>query len=91
MLKKILTIATLAMVGGSAFAIDITLVEKSIELKDGSTVHVLNDGKMAMEDKLGNAVSMKPGTVMETKDGQKIVMHGNEVMRLDDILNKDGR
>jgi hypothetical protein len=27
---------------------------------------------------------MKKDTVMETKDGQKIIMHGDEVMRLDE-------
>ena len=37
---------------------------------------------MAMEDKYGRAVSMKKGTVMETKDGQKVMMHGNEAMLL---------
>ena len=46
---------------------------------------------MGMEDKLGRAVRMKKDTVMETKDGQKIMMHGDEVMRLDNILHKDHR
>ena len=73
------------------FAVDAAQVEKSIELKDGSTVYIFKDGKMAMEDKLGRAVRMKKDTVMETKDGQKIMMHGDEVMRLDNILHKDHR
>ena len=60
-----------------------------IDLKDGSTIYVFKDGKMAMEDKLGRAVRMKKDTVMETKDGQKILMHGDEVMRLDSLLKKD--
>ena len=42
---------------------------------------------MAREDKLGKAVSMKAGEVMETKDGMMIMMHGNELMRLDKYLN----
>lgn len=46
---------------------------------------------MAMEDKSGRAVRMKQGQVMETKDGQKIMMHGDEVMRLDNILHQDHR
>lgn len=46
---------------------------------------------MSMEDKVGRAVRMKKDTVMETKDGQKIMMHGDEVMRLDNILHKDHR
>ena len=56
-------------------------MEKSIELKDGSTVHIFKDGKMGMEHKFGRAVAMKPGQVMETKDGKKIDMKGNEVER----------
>ena len=39
-----------------------------------------------MEDKFGRSVRMKKDTVMETKDGQKIMMHGDEVMRLENIL-----
>ncbi|TYC51145.1 hypothetical protein ETQ85_24610 [Zoogloea oleivorans] len=41
---------------------------------------------MAMEDKYGRATRMKKETVMETKDGRKIIMHGDEVMRLDSLL-----
>ena len=63
-------------------------VEKSIKFKDGSTLHILKGGKMAMENKLGQAVSMKPGEVMETVDGKKIMMHGNELMRLNIYLQE---
>jgi len=91
MLKKMLMIAALSVMGASAYAVDAAQVAKSIELKDGSMVHIFKNGKMAMEDKLGRAVLMKPDTVMETKDGQKIMMHGNEVMRLDNLLHKDYR
>jgi len=55
------------------------------DLKDGSTVYVFKDGKMAMEDRLGRTVGMKAGHVMETKDGQKIIMVGNELARLEMI------
>lgn len=91
MLKKMLMIAALCTMGASAYAVDAAQVEKSIELKDGSTVYIFKDGKMGMEDKMGRAVRMKKDTVMETKDGQKILMHGDEVMRLDNILHKDHR
>lgn len=91
MLKKFLAIVALSSLGISAYAVDASQVEKSIELKDGSTVHIFKNGKMAMEDKVGRAVRMKKDTVMETKDGQKIMMHGDEVMRLDSILHKDHR
>lgn len=66
-------------------------VEKSYVLKDGSTVHVFRDGKMAMEDKFGRAFSMDQGHQMETRDGQKISMQGNEVWRLDSLLNYNYR
>jgi len=91
MLKKLLMVIAMSAVTATAFAVDAAQVEKSIELKDGSTVYIFKDGKMGMEDKLGRAVRMKKDTVMETKDGQKIIMHGDEVMRLDNILHKDHR
>mgnify|MGYP000880814149 CR=1 FL=1 len=91
MLKKFIVIAALSTLGASAYAVDASQVEKSIELKDGSTVYIFKDGKMGMEDKLGRAVRMKQGQVMETKDGQKIMMHGDEVMRLDNILHQNHR
>ena len=81
-----LAIVALSSLGFSAYAVDASQVEKFIELKDGSTVYIFKDGKMAMEDKLGRTVRMKKDTVMETKDGQKILMHGDEVMRLENIL-----
>ncbi len=46
---------------------------------------------MGMEDKYGRATRMKKDTVMETKDGQKIIMHGDEVMRLDNLLHQGHR
>ena len=52
-------------------------------LKDGNTLYVYKDGKMAMENKYGKSVSMKEGTPMETKDGKKIMMKGNELWRVD--------
>ena len=91
MLKKLLMVVATSAIAASAFAVDQSRVEKSIELKDGSTVYIFKDGKMGMEDKMGRAVRMKHGEVMETKDGQKIMMHGDEVMRLDSILRHDTR
>ena len=91
MLKKLLMVVAMSAVTATAFAVDAAQVEKSIELKDGSTVYIFKDGKMGMEDKLGRAVRMKKDTVMEAKDGHKIIMHGDEVMRLDSLLHKDHR
>ena len=88
MLKKALMVAALGIATTSAFAVDVDQVEKSIPMKDGSTVYIFKDGKMGMEDKYGRATRMKKDTVMETKDGQKIIMHGDEVMRLDSLLKE---
>ena len=89
MFKKILVVAAGSMVALSAFAVDASKVEKSIELKDGSTVYQFKDGKMGMESKLGKPIPMKQGHVMETKDGQKVIMIGNEVARMEPILRGD--
>lgn len=91
MLKNVLIIAAGAMFSLSAFAVDQSKVQKAIELKDGSTVYIFKDGKMGMENKFGRAEYMKEGHVMETKDGKKIIMIGNEVMRLENVLHGDHR
>ncbi len=93
MLKKMLVVVAMSAVAVTAFANDYARREAKqvVELKDGSTVYVFNDGKMAMESKYGRAVRMDPGMVMETKDGQKITMVGDEVARLDSLLWQDNR
>lgn len=96
MIKRNLITILLATASLSACAVDVSKVdvskvEKTIELKDGSTVHFFKDGKMAMEDKYGRVISMKPEQVMETKDGKRIIMIGNEVVRLEPILHGDHR
>ena len=40
---------------------------------------------MGMEDQFGRATYMEPGHVMETKDGNTIVMNGNEVGRVEQV------
>lgn len=64
-------------------------VDKPIQVTDGSTVQVFRDGKMAMEDNFGRAAYMASGRVMQTRDGKTIVMNGNEVARLNQLLSKD--
>jgi hypothetical protein len=90
MMKKMLMVALMSAVSVTAFASDAAraAAKQTIELKDGSTVYIFKDGKMGMEDKYGRATRMKKDTVMETKDGQKIIMHGDEVMRLDSLLKE---
>lgn len=88
--KMLLAIAG-SSIALSALALDTSTVQKMIELKDGSTVHVFKDGKMGMEDKLGRAVRMEDGQVMETRDSQRITMVGDEVARLEAILRANYR
>lgn len=91
MKSKLAVAASIAALSLTAYAVDMSNVVKTYELKDGSKVHVFKDGKMGMENKYGKAVSMPEGKVMETKDGNKILMKGNEVFRLDDALIKGHR
>ncbi|MFA6312284.1 MAG: periplasmic Cu(I)/Cu(II)-binding protein CopK [Sterolibacterium sp.] len=86
MFKKILLVAALSTLAASAFAIDSADIQETFELKDGSTVYIFKDGKMAMENKYGRVENMAPGHVMEAKNGQKITMQGDEVARLHSIL-----
>lgn len=91
MLKTLSAFAAIGLVSTSAWAADMANVAKSFPLKDGSTVYIFKDGKMGMEDKLGRVMSMKQGQVMETKDGKKIIMTGNEVWRVDELLHAGHR
>ena len=50
MLKKLLMVVAMSAVAATAFASDAARAraEKVIELKDGSTVYLFKDGKMAI-------------------------------------------
>jgi hypothetical protein len=93
MLRKLLLVVAVGTASMTAYADDAAraAAKQVLDLKDGSTLYVFEDGKMAMEDKAGRTVRMKQDTVMETKDGKKIIMHGDEVMRLENLLHKDHR
>lgn len=65
--------------------------QQKLELKDGSNVYVFKDGKMAKEDRLGRPARLKPGEILELKDGRKITAVGNEVQRLKGHLEHDQR
>ena len=65
--------------------------EKTIPMKDGSTLYVFKDGKMAMANKHGRALSMKEGEVMQTKDGREVIMVGNQVAYLERLINRGHR
>ncbi|MBI5920682.1 MAG: periplasmic Cu(I)/Cu(II)-binding protein CopK [Betaproteobacteria bacterium] len=91
MLKKLLMVVALSAVTASAIAVDRAQVKATIDLKDGSTVYIFKDGKMGMEDKFGRATYMESGHVMETKDGKKIIMNGNEIWRVEELLHENHR
>lgn len=90
MLKTYALLTALLVASGASFGADLQYVAKSIALKDGTTVHIFKDGKMAMEDRLGRTVPMKHGEVMTTADGQRIIMVGNELARLE-VIKSDHR
>ncbi len=90
MMKSAVAALVLTVASASAFASDAARAkaEKVIEMKDGSTLYIFKGGKMAMEDKVGRVMRMKKGVAMETKDGQKIIMYGDEVGRLQQLLKE---
>lgn len=83
MFKKFLTAAAGCVVAISAFAADSKGVEKVYELTDGSKVILFEGGKMGMEDKNGRPTRMKAGKIMETKSGERLIMIGDEVARVE--------
>lgn len=93
--KAFITSAALAIALGSMAApaqADHALanaVKTSIELRDGSTLHIFKDGKMAKEDAFGRAVFLKRGEILTAKDGRQITAVGNEVARLEALLKED--
>lgn len=78
-MHKLLLPCVLALaIVGTAYAME---DERVIPLKDGASVVIFQNGKMSMRDKFGRAHAMPEGTIMETADGQKILMKGNEFWR----------
>lgn len=73
-----------------AFASDVAKAQAAAthQLKDGGTLYIFTDGKMAKEDKYGKAVYLKKGETLETIDAKKIVANGNEVARLNNFLTE---
>jgi Copper resistance protein K len=62
--------------------------DKVYALKDGGSLYVFKDGKMAQTNKFGNTIFLQPGQAIETADGQKITASGNEVARLNSLLQR---
>lgn len=63
--------------------------QQTYALRDGSTLFVFNDGRMAKEDRYGRAVNLTRGEVLESVDGKRIEATGNEVARLDVLLRRN--
>lgn len=81
----------LSALASGAFASDSLAnnVDKTYRLKDGGTVFVFKDGKLAMADKFDRVIHVAKGQVLETADGQKIIMTTSESARLN-FLQRQG-
>lgn len=91
MFKKILIVGALSAFSVLAVADETDArneATRTIPLQDGSIVYVFKSGKMAVENKMGRAVSTKPGTILKAADGTDITMVGNEVAHLDSLLRQ---
>jgi predicted lipoprotein with Yx(FWY)xxD motif len=66
-------------------------VQQALVLKDGSTLYVFKDGKMAKQDRYGRAAYLKQGQMLELAEGRNVPAVGNEVARLDGLLNDGHR
>ena len=91
MLKKMLIVGALSTFSVLAVADQTDArneATRTIPLQDGSIVYVFKSGKMAVENKMGKAVSTKDGTVLKAADGTDITMVGNEVAYLESLLKK---
>lgn len=87
-MKLKISIAALALVATSAFANHAALnaSKEVVQLKDGGTLYVFQNGKMAKEDRYGRAQYLKANEVLETADGRKITATSNEVALLHSLL-----
>lgn len=96
MKTKFVAIATLSLFGAftlPSFAGDAAVADanKVYTLKDGGSLYLFRDGKMAQTNKFGNTVFLQPGQAIETADGQKITASSNEVARLNSLLQQGHR
>ena len=85
MTRKTVVAGALLVAAGTVLANQLWEIGTTVPLKDGSSLHIFRDGKMAMEDRFGRAVRMSPGQAMLTLDGRTITMVGDETARLDSI------
>lgn len=89
-MTSLIAAAVLSTLASTAFATDSLAgnVDKTYRLKDGGTVFVFKDGKMAVADKFDRVVHFPQGQVLEMADGQKMAMTSSESARLDFLLRQ---
>ena len=80
MKKSLLALSILAF-SSLASAQPATEPGQTFELKDGGKIVVMKDGKMAHMDATGKRIAMKDGTMMEAKDGSKLMMKNNAIWK----------
>lgn len=91
--SRLTSIAILSLMGAiplPSFAGDAAAAaaKEMINLKDGSTLYVFSDGKMALESKYGKAEFLMKGQTLQTADGRTIKADSNEIARLDSLLKQ---
>lgn len=91
MFKKLATVVAIAVISGQVLASEAARQEAKqvVELKDGSTLYIFRDGKTAVENQYGRPIAVRPNAELEAKDGQKYMIQGNEVGRLELLQSRD--
>ncbi len=64
---------------------------QTVALSDGGTLHIFQNGKMALENKFGNVGELQAGQQLQTRDGRTLTASGNETARLAQLLHQDSR
>jgi hypothetical protein len=77
-----LAFGSLIAYAATALGIEPKDYERSIELKNGGTVYIFKDGRMAYEDRFGHPVRVKTGEMVETKSGEKLTVRSDDEGRL---------
>lgn len=85
-----LLILAFSLSTASAFAGDVAraTAKEMIPLKNGETLYIFDEGRMALEDAYGRAKYLKKGESLQTADGRTIQTTSNEVALLGYLLQK---
>lgn len=60
---------------------------QSVALSDGGTLHIFQNGQMALETKFGSIGELQAGQQLQTQDGRTLTANGNETGRLSMMLH----